>query len=598
MAILSLHSVRIQFGGPPLLEGVSVNIDPLDRIAVTGRNGEGKSTLLKILAGRIEPDTGNLVRQPGLSVAYLSQDVPGDREGSALEVASVAEDGGEAAPRHRVEEYLLKLGVEAAAPFNTLSGGLRRRTLLAGALARAPQLLLLDEPTNHLDVERIEWLEKFLQKSRCACLFVTHDRAFLQHVATRVFDLDRGHLAGWNCDYATFLRRKADLLSDEAVFWERKEQKLNEEEAWIRRGVKARTRRNQGRVAALLKLREEFAARRGGVGLSRLDLGCAEASGERVLKLDRVSFAYPGGKELIHDFSAKILRGERIGVIGPNGSGKTTLLNLLCGRLAPTAGEVTLGAGVKIAFFDQLRAQLDVNATVLENLSENNDFVNVNGTRKHVYSYLGDFLFTSDRARTPVRALSGGERARLLLAKLFLNPGNLLVLDEPTNDLDVETLELLEEQVQGYAGTVLLVSHDRTFLDNIVTSSFVLEGDGGVHLYPGGYADWQRQRAAQAESRPAPAEGDAAKERAPAPASRRKPRLSYNEQREREQLPARIEELEAEVRELNAKLADTTFYVKDPTGATEAHARLAAVNEELETAVERWAVLEEKAESV
>lgn len=592
MAILTIHQISIRFGGPDLLDQVSLNIEAGDRACVTGGNGEGKSTLLKVIAGIIEPDRGEIIRQPGLRVAYLSQDVPADRPGTVLEVAEEGLDPAEEG-NLRAKPFLSQLGVDPDVPFNTLSGGLRRRALLAKALASDPQLLLLDEPTNHLDIASIEWLENFLQKSRFACLFVTHDRAFLKHVAKKVLDLDRGQLAGWDCDYATFLKRKQDLLSDEAVYWERKSKKLSQEEAWLRRGVKARTTRNEGRVAALMKLREEFKQRRARTGVSRLRLGNAEASGAQVIKIKDVSFAYPGGKPLIEHFSAHVLRGERIGIIGPNGAGKTTLLNLLCGKLKPTSGEIQMGERVRLAFFDQLRAKLNLNQTVVENLAEGHDEVVVNGTRKHVFSYLNDFLFTSDRARTPVSALSGGERARLLLAKLFLQPGNLLVMDEPTNDLDVETLELLEEQVQGYRGTLLLVSHDRTFLDDVVTSSFVLEGNGKIGLYPGGYEDWLRQR-----PKPEP-KVERATNKVSAPArSHREDHFSYNEKRERERLPGKIDALEKEVAALQATLCDTSLYQTDPSAIQKANARLPEAERELETAFSRWAELEERAEKM
>ena len=595
MALISLRAVSIQYGGPAILDAVSLSIEPGERACITGRNGEGKSTLLKLIAGQIQPDSGEIIRQPGVRVAALTQDVPVDMEGTVVDIV----EQGLAADRHDSHHpgatlFLTQLGLDGNAPFNTLSGGLRRRVLLARALASDPHLLLLDEPTNHLDIDSIEWLEAFLQKSRCACLFVTHDRAFLRRVAGKVLDLDRGQLAGWDCDYATFLQRKQDLLSDEAVFWERKSKKLAQEEAWIRRGVKARTTRNEGRVASLLKLREEFRQRRTQSGVSRLQLGAGESSGDQVLKVSGVSFAYPGGAPVIRDFSAKVLRGERIGIIGPNGSGKTTLLNLLCGRLTPDSGSVAQGARVQIAFFDQLRAQLDLEASVIHNLADDKEEVVIGGVRKHVYGYLQDFLFTSDRARTPVKALSGGERARLLLAKLFLQPGNLLVMDEPTNDLDVETLELLEEQILGYTGTLLLVSHDRTFLDNVVTSTFVLEGEGRVALYPGGYADWQRQRA-QAAPAPEPAKKDAQPAPRATAAARNPSRLSYKEQRERQELPELIEKLEREIAELHAALCDATLYQKSPAAAEAAKSRLPLAEAELEAAFARWSEIEQKA---
>ena len=589
MALLSLRNVSVQYGGPAVLDDVSLSIEPGDRACVTGRNGEGKSTLLKIIAGQIHPDTGEIIRQPGLRVAALTQDVPDDMEGTVAEIVGQglhADAGGPgAAP------FLTQLGLDGDAVFNTLSGGMRRRALLAQALVSEPELLLLDEPTNHLDIASIEWLEGFLRRSRCACLFVTHDRAFLKRVAVKVLDLDRGQLEGWDCDYATFTQRKRDLLSDEAVYWERKSKRLAQEEAWIRRGVKARTTRNEGRVAALLKLREEFSQRRSQSGVSKLRLDAADASGAQVLKIKDLSFAYPGGQPIVRDFTAKVLRGERIGIIGPNGSGKTTLLNLLCGRLAPSAGNVTPGARVQIAFFDQLRARLDLEKTVRENLADDQDEVVVGGTRKHVFGYLGDFLFTPDRARTPVKALSGGERARLLLAKLFLQPGNLLVMDEPTNDLDVETLELLEEQLLDYTGTLLLVSHDRAFLDNVVTSTFALEGDGRVGIYPGGYEDWLRQR-------PAPEAAESKKAAAARPAAPRvQVRLGFKEQREHKELPGKIETLESEIAALHASLADGAIYRADPAAATASHTRLPLAEAELEAAFERWAELEERAEA-
>ena len=594
MALLSLRNVSIQYGGPAVLDDVSFSIEPGDRACVTGRNGEGKSTLLKIIAGLVTPDTGEIIRQPGLRTAYLTQDVPGDTDGT---VADLVEQGlsHEARDTHHPGPalFLTQLGLDGDTPFNALSGGMRRRALMARALASAPDLLLLDEPTNHLDIATIEWLEGYLRKSRCACLFVTHDRAFLKRVAVKVLDLDRGQLAGWDCDYATFLQRKQNLLNDEAVYWERKSKRLAQEEAWIRRGVKARTTRNEGRVAALLELRETFKQRRTQTGVSRLQLDASEASGEQVLKVEKISFAYPGEAPVIRDFSAKVLRGERIGIIGPNGAGKTTLLNLLCGRLTPDAGRVTPGARVQLAFFDQLRARLDLEASVVQNLADDKDEVTVGGVRKHVFGYLGDFLFTPDRARTPVKALSGGERARLLLAKLFLQPGNLLVMDEPTNDLDIETLELLEEQLLGYAGTLLLVSHDRDFLDNVVTSTFVLEGDGRVGLSPGGYADWLLQRPATGPDTTKKSAGAAVR-----PAVRAQTRLSFKEKRDREELPARIDALEGEVAALHAALADATLYQNEPAAIAAAQHRLPQAEAELEAAFDRWADIEARAAQV
>ena len=424
---------------------------------------------------------------------------------------------------------------------------------------------------------------------------MTHDRRFLKRIATRIFDLDRGELSGWECDYPTFVKRKAELLADEAVYWERKSKKLAQEEAWIRRGVKARTTRNEGRVAALMKLREEFAARRTAAGAASMKLDTAAPGGMSVLKIKDISFTYPGAeKPIIANFTANVLRGERIGILGRNGAGKTTLLNLLTGRLAPTSGEVVRGTNVELAFFDQLRSEMRPELTVGENVAPDRDEVVVGGVKKHIYSYLADFLFTPERVRTPVKALSGGERARLMLARLFMRPANLLVMDEPTNDLDVETLELLEEQLLAYSGTLLLVSHDREFLDNVVTSTMVLEGDGAVRQYPGGYEDYLRQRPAPREEEVSVRE--AAKEpqaSQPSLPSRQK-KLSYNEQRELDSLPGRIDALEGELAVMRGALADGSLFRSDPAKAKSFTERLPAAEAELETLVERWAELAER----
>ena len=557
MALVTLKEVTVAFGGPAVLDKATLSIEKGERACVTGRNGEGKSTLLKLLAGQLEPDEGEVVRSKGLTVAYVGQ-----------EVAEAARSA-------------------------ALSGGQIRRRQLEEAILSQPDLLLLDEPTNHLDVAAIEWLEGCLRRIHSAVLFVTHDRAFLKRVATRVLDLDRGELAGWNCDYATFLRRKADLLSDEAVYWERKSKKLAQEEAWIRRGVKARTTRNEGRVAALLKLREEFAARRAAVGTSSFTISAGETSGRLVIKAQGVSFTYPGGERpMVKGFSAKVLRGERIGIVGGNGSGKTTLLNVLTGRLAPQEGTVELGTRVEVAYLDQLRGTLNPDKTVLENIAEDRDEVMVAGVRKHVYAYLQDFLFTPERARTPVRALSGGERARLVLAKRFMDPGNLLVLDEPTNDLDIETLELLEEQLMSYGGTVFLVSHDREFLDHVVTSCFVMPGNGEVLQVAGGYAEASRAMAKALAAVEQPSASSSAAD-APTPQTARQKKLSYKEQRELAALPDRIAALEKEISDIETAFADPTFYSRDPGGASAANARLESARAELDAAETRWLELSE-----
>ena len=552
------------------------------RACVTGRNGEGKSTLLKVIAGRLEPDRGEIIRAPGLRTAFLEQEVPRDRPGTVREIALS-------------EKLISQMGLEADVPFNTLSGGLRRRVLLARVLADEPDLVLLDEPTNHLDIESIEWLESFIRRqSETAFLFVTHDRAFLKSVATFVYDLDRGQLAGWNCDYRTFLQRKADLQADEAALWLKKAKKLAQEEAWIRQGVKARRTRNQGRVEALRQLRLEFANRRTAQGASSIRIDTAAASGDRVVKIEDMSFAY-GDRPVIRHFTADILRGERIGVVGGNGAGKTTLLKLLTGALAPTSGAVTLGTRVEMAFFDQLHAQLDPALTVKEVVAQDRDVVSVGGVQKHVYSYLADFLFTPERARSPVKALSGGEKARLLLARLFLRPSNLLVMDEPTNDLDVETLELLEEQLLNYRGTLLVVSHDRAFLDNVVTSTYLLTGDGEVRVCAGGYAEAKKlEKAVKAEK--AERAEKAAPPSTPPPQPPQAPRkLNNRETRELEALPGKMEALEAEIAEIESALSDPSIYAKDNARAVALTARLPVARAELDAAETRWLELSERA---
>ena len=616
--LLSLKDVSLAFGGPQVLDKVSLSIHKGLRAALTGRNGEGKSTLLKVIAGTLEPDTGEIVRAPNLKVVYVGQGVEKDIP-RAKRAAKQALCG--------VNPFRLNENENSA----SLSGGQIRRKALEGALLSQPDLLLLDEPTNHLDVENIDWLEGMIRRQReMAVVIVTHDRRFLKRVATKIFDLDRGELAGWECDYPTFVKRKAELLADEAVYWERKSKKLAQEEAWIRRGVKARTTRNEGRVAALMKLRAEFAARRAPVGTATLKLDTAAAGGVRVLKIEKLGFGWGAegrtlderhetldakGREtlderpVISNFTADILRGERIGILGRNGAGKTTLLKLLTGRLQPTEGSVTLGTNVEMAFLDQLRGELKPELTVGENIASDRDEVIVGGVKKHVYSYLADFLFSPERVRTPVKALSGGERARLMLAKLFLKPANLLIMDEPTNDLDIETLELLEEQLLNYSGTLLLVSHDREFLDNVVTSTFVLEGDGKVRQFPGGYADYERQRAARAKvkgegeqrnfqtcSADQP-EKDFNHHCSPSPStftsSQRK--LSYNEKRELEGLPAKIAALEQEVAEIEAFLSDGANYAKDPARCKSAAERLPLAKSELDAAESRWLELEDRA---
>ena len=597
--LLSLKDVSLAFGGPQVLDKVSLSIHKGLRAALTGRNGEGKSTLFKVIAGMLEPDGGEIVRAPGLKVVYVSQGVEDFRR----ETEDVR--GRETLDERPVSSLPSQVSSPPAGS-PPRSGGQIRRARLEEAILSQPDVLLLDEPTNHLDVENIDWLEGMIRRQReMAVLIVTHDRRFLKRVATKIFDLDRGELSGWECDYPTFVKRKAELMADEAVYWERKSKKLAQEEAWIRRGVKARTTRNEGRVAALMKLREEFAARRTQVGTATMKLDTAAPGGVRVLKIEKLGFSWGSSDSssssdsretrssgmLFSNFTADVLRGERIGILGRNGAGKTTLLKLLTGRLQPTEGSVTVGTNVQMTFLDQLRSEMNPELTVGENLAKDRDEVVVGGVKKHVYSYLADFLFSPERVRTPVKALSGGERARLMLAKLFLKPANLLIMDEPTNDLDIETLELLEEQLLNYKGTLLLVSHDREFLDNVVTSTFVLEGDGTVRQFPGGYADYERQRGArkgEAASSPREKMGKspscaslASGEDAASPLKK----LSYKEQRELEQLPAKIEALEQEIAAIEADLVAGKIYTSD---------RLAPAQEELEAAVDRWAELEER----
>ncbi len=614
MALISLQNVSISFGGDPLLDNVTLNIERGEHTCVVGRNGSGKSTLLRVIAGDIEPDTGDVLVQQGVRIALLPQEVPTDVAGT---VRDIVESG---MPRHAgavswekstaASSAITRLGLDPDADFASLSGGLKRRCLLARALMCEPDLLLLDEPTNHLDIDSVEWMEKFLLSRVPTFLFVTHDRTFLRHLAVRIVDLDRGKLNGWDCDYDTFLRRKQQVLDDEDIIYERMGKLLKKEEAWLRRGVKARTTRNEGRVRALMELRKRFGERRMEQGTGSFSLQAGERSGNRVLRVKNLTFAYPGGPTLIKDLSLDILRGERIGIIGPNGSGKSTLLKLLTGRLEPVSGEVVPGSNLNITYFDQLREQLNEEMSVADNVAEGRETVVVNGVSRHIFAYLGDFLFEPERARTPVKALSGGERNRLLLARHFLNPGNLLAMDEPTNDLDIETLDLLEEQLSLFNGTVLLVSHDRAFLDNVVTSTLVFEGDGALHAYPGGFSDWRAAHDARmqalretvsvtAKTVPVTKTGetgtDTTQETVERPPAEKPRRLSYNEKRELEQLPARIEELEAEEAELGALLSDPEVYRKPAADIAAWQSRLDALPAEIERLMARWAELDERA---
>jgi ATP-binding cassette subfamily F protein uup len=628
MALLGMQDVSIAFGGPPVLDHARFAIERGERVCLLGRNGAGKSTIMKLLDGSLRPDDGEIVRQAGVTVTRLEQEVPDDVQGSTYDVVAeglgpagallaryhhashrVATDHSEAALREmdrlhheldvahawemqtRVDTVLQHLSLDAEAAFDRLSGGRKRQVLLARALVRQPDILLLDEPTNHLDVDAIEWMERFLVDRGATLVFVTHDRAFLRRLATRIVELDRGRLVDWGGDYDTYLRRKEAALSAEAKEWAEFDKKLAKEEVWIRTGIQARCTRNEGRVRSLEALRLERGARRDRIGTVKLQAQEAERSGKLVVQANGVSFSR-GERAIVKDFTTTIMRGDRVGLIGPNGSGKTTLLRLLLGELPPDSGTIRIGTGLEVAYFDQLREQLDPERSVFDSVADGADFVEVRGARKHVAGYLQDFLFSPDRTRTPVRALSGGERNRLLLARLFTRRFNLLVLDEPTNDLDIETLDLLEELLLDFSGTLLLVSHDRAFLDAVVTSTLVFEGGGRVTEYAGGYTDWVRQRPAPAAAA-APAPAPASKKPAPASAPRpsRPKKLSFRETAELAELPDRIDALERERELLYVSLSDPAL-LRDGSAVAATQARLAALDSEITELTGRWEALE------
>jgi len=597
MALVHLDDLTIAYRGPPLLDGVTRQIESGQRIGLLGRNGCGKTTLLKMIAGHEQPDQGRCTVTPGTRVAYLSQEVPQELKGEAFGLVRQALEG--LVAKHELEDWeaderarqtLSRMQIDADADVAAMSAGLLRRTLLARELVTEPALLLLDEPTNHLDLSAIDWLEEFLAGWPGTLVFVTHDRAFLRALATRIWEIDRGKLFDWSCDYDTFLARKADALAAEekqnALF----DKRLAEEEVWIRQGVKARRTRNEGRVRALEAMRLDRSRRREQVGQARLVIQEATRSGNLVCAVEKLSFSY-GGRPILADFSTEILRGDKVGIIGPNGAGKTTLLRLLLGQLAPDRGTVKLGTQVAVAYFDQLRGQLDGDKSIADNVAGGNNTVTIGGRPRHIIGYLQDFLFSPERARTEVRFLSGGERHRVLLAKLFTQPANVIVLDEPTNDLDAETLELLEQRLVEFAGTILMVSHDREFLNNVATSVIAYE-DGGVREYVGGYDDWLRQRPA---ARPKASESPrtASPLRAPREAVAATPkRRSYKEQRELELLPATIEKLETEIAAFHEQVAAPSFY-KQPADEIAATQRLLKDCEtRLAAAFRRWGELE------
>ena len=627
MALISLQQISLAFGEPLIFDHMSLQLEKGERVALLGRNGVGKTTLMKVMAGQVKVDEGSVIYQKGIKVAHLPQEVPAGVSGTVFDIVLSGlggrvkllsdyhhvnhrlqteyseelmkqlgdlqsemdhSNGWETA--HQVEEVIAHMKLDPESDFAKLSGGQKKRTLLGKALIMKPEILMLDEPTNHLDIEAIDWLEAFLKNYPGTVIFVTHDRIFMQHLATKIVELDRAKLYSWSCDYPTFLERKEIALNAEASERERFEKKLADEEIWIRQGIKARRTRNEGRVKALQRMREAKRAERQQVGQVRMKVQESADSGQRVIKVDHLYHTYDD-LYLIQDFTTKIIRGDKIGVIGPNGSGKTTLLKLLLGQIPPQRGTIHLGTNLDISYYDQLREQLDEDKSVAQNVSDS-DTVTINGKRRHILSYLQDFLFSPERSRTPVRVLSGGERNRLFLARLFTKPSNLLVMDEPTNDLDVETLELLEELLAAYSGTLLLVSHDRAFLNNVVTSTMVLEGNGIINEYPGGYDDWLSQRSepnAPVKTKDQePQKKEAAKSKRPVSVKN----LSMKDKKEWENLPSEIERLEAEQDKLIGLMGDRNFYMKNPKEIADTKAKLQKTMELLLEAYKRWEYFE------
>ena len=633
MSLIRIKNINISFGGPAILDDVSLSIDAGERVCLLGRNGAGKSTLMKLIAGLVRPDSGEIEKAQSLVTATLAQEVESSATGTVFDV--VADGVGESAAllrayhqasqavaRHadanalteleraqhavdtagawqlnqQVETQLSRMNLDGDQLVTQLSGGMKRRVFLARALVTGPDLLLLDEPTNHLDIAAIEWLEQQLLAYRGALLFVTHDRLFLKHLATRIIELDRGVLTSYPGDYETYLRRKQEFLQAENTANAKFDKKLAQEEVWIRQGIKARRTRNEGRVRALIKLRESRGQRREQLGRASMKIADGGQSGKLVVEVSHIDYSYEQAP-LVHDFSTLIMRGDRIGIIGPNGVGKTTLLRLLLGELKPESGNVRTGTNLEVAYFDQMKAGLDDNATVIDNVAHGRERIDVAGGSKHIIGYLQDFLFSPERARSPVRSLSGGERSRLLLARLFSQPANVLVLDEPTNDLDIETLELLEELLLDFNGTVLLVSHDREFLNNVVTSTLVFEGGGVVAEYVGGYDDWLRQRSIDPF-----ADRVAATEQKQPPAQKvqpratdkavRKTKLGYMEQRELDALPKKIEALESLIEELQQRMSTAEFFQQDKARIVDAQTAYSDAVSELEHCYRRWDELE------
>jgi ATP-binding cassette subfamily F protein uup len=624
MILTNIQNVSLGYGGSLLLKDVNLQISQGERICLIGRNGAGKSTLIRMLMGTVHPDTGKIAVSHGVKMTCLDQEVPGEKEGTVFDVIASGYGGAAAVLSEfhhtsrllavneeqtlfqklewlqqkidetdgwkmevKVNQVITRLKLEPEALFNELSAGLKRRALLAKALVSDPDLLLLDEPTNHLDIHAIEWLEEFLQRFIGAVLFVTHDRMFLQKLATRIVELDRGHLFNWKCNYEKYVMRKGDFIAAEerehAIF----EKKLAAEEKWIRQGIKARRSRNEGRVTALEKMREVRRIRQSRIGSVNMEFQEFEKSGKLVIEAKKLTYAWEE-KVVLYDFSTTILRGDKVGIIGPNGSGKTTLLQILLGELTPQKGKVRLGTRLHVAYFDQLRAKLYENKTVQENICNGNDIITFNNKPRHIISFLQDFLFTPERARSPVRTLSGGERNRLLLARLFSRQSNVLVFDEPTNDLDTETLELLEELLLEYSGTILLISHDRAFLNNVVTSTLVFEGEGKVNEYVGGYDDWVRQKKPDPVLlKKSPVVHQVANHR-----TGKNQKLSYNDQRELESLPGIIERLEEKQKKLFDTMSDPAFYQKGGKEIASIKRELESIVKEIEEAYSRWEFLE------
>lgn len=611
MALISLREVSQGFGGPLLLDSVSMQLESGERVALIGRNGTGKTTLLKLINGQIVPDEGQISKAKNIKIAYMSQDVPSGISGTIEDIVRsglhASEEGLAIKTENwqvqlQVEQVIDRMNLEGQQQFVTLSAGMKRRVLLARGLVNQPDILLLDEPTNHLDIASILWLEEFLLRWGGTLLFVTHDRVFLQKLATRIVELDRGNLFDWDCDYQTYLKRKEGYLEAEEAQNLLFDKKLEREEQWIRRGIEARRTRNEGRVRALKRLREIRQERREQIGKVQIQIQEENRSGKIVIEAENISFAY-NDEPVIKNFSTVIQRGNKVGIIGPNGTGKTTLLRLFLGELAPQAGEVQLGTNLEIAYFDQLRSQLDEDKTVLDNVGQGRDVITINGKNRNIYGYLEDFLFSKERVQAPISALSGGERNRLLLARLFTKSANLLVMDEPTNDLDIETLEILENLLMEFEGTLLLVSHDRAFINNLVTSTIVLDGKGNAEEFVGGYDDWQEQAALKAEKhQAAPSVKKNSMETAnsasnirndrPSKPTYRQKKESEARQKELEELPHLIERLEAQQQTLAATMSDPAFYQQNEENIAAAAAQLKKLEESLNLAYKRWAELE------